>query len=99
MDRERPRKQWTLVTHEEYFHSLRRVVSDRDRYALVTAIWERLQKSDEPTAGAKAVPNRPGRFMLALNGYLVPFEIAVDGEGRILAGATKIRLLPIALAE
>ena len=95
----RPTKQWTLVTHEAYFHSLRQVVSDQDRYALVTAIWQTLQKTNNPIEKAKPVPGRAGRFTIELEGYLVPFEVAVDANGHLVEDATKIRLLPIIRAD
>lgn len=91
-------KQWSFAIHREYSSSLRRVVSDKDRYPLGVAIRDRLEMTDDPTEGARPVPNRPGRFTMELMGYIVPFEVPVDRDGNVLADATIIKLLPIETA-
>ncbi|MEM7531963.1 MAG: hypothetical protein AAF639_07300 [Chloroflexota bacterium] len=88
-------KRWLLVTHEEYFNSLRNVVADADRFNLVTYIWSELEETDNPIRDAEPFPNRPGCFTLEQFGYLIPFEVAIDMDGKIDEGASKIRLLPI----
>jgi len=88
-------KQWTPIIHREYTNSLRQVVSDHDRYSLGSAIWDRVIATEDPTAGATPVPHRTGRFTLALLGYIITCEVAVDAAGKILADAREIKFLPI----
>jgi len=89
-------KQWTLVIHRDYNHSLRHTVADSDRYLLSVAIWEKLVETDDPTVLATPVPDRPGRFIMTIMNYIVPFEVSVDKAGNVRPDAIAIRLLPIA---
>lgn len=80
-------KQWTFEIHPGFNHSLRHVVADKDRYSLGLAIRDRLERVDDPTAGAKQVPNR-NRYEIELMGYVITFEVR-----------ERIRLLPITKAN
>ncbi|MCB0094253.1 MAG: hypothetical protein KDE46_00980 [Caldilineaceae bacterium] len=92
-------KQWLFIIHREYVNSLRRVVSDQDRYQLGVAIRDRLEKAEDPTLDATPVANRPGRFTIELMGYLITFEVPVDANNAVLKEADYIILLPIETAK
>jgi hypothetical protein len=72
-------KTWTMVAHIDYFRTLRTRINDSDeRYKVVVTIWDQLQETDDPTAGATPVANKPGRYDLNVMGYTLIFDLPAD---------------------
>ena len=77
-------KRWTLVAHPNFFRSLH-AIPRGDVYGLSNAIWATLEETDDPTAGATALPEIPNLYEMSIYGYLVTYEVMEErGEIKLL---------------